>query len=83
MKRRLLYSLLLGAILPFSYFLFADVGATRYIETDGSVQYGASGIMGFVEFEGVTRSLGIYAVAVLISTSIAFVVITLLKSFRK
>ena len=68
MKAKLITSILFGILIPWLYFVFVNVGPIRYYDVDGDDIIGASGIAGFIEFNGITDSILIYLQAILVCT---------------
>lgn len=71
MKSNLLTSLIVGMVLPWTYFLFVSVGPVREIGESGEV-IGKSGIEGFIQFHGLTDALVIYVQASAACAVLAF-----------
>jgi TRAP-type C4-dicarboxylate transport system permease small subunit len=64
--------LLISLLLPFTYFLFINVGPIRYIDAAGNQMTGPGGIQGFIEFYGLVLSLAFYFAATLSVFSVIF-----------
>ena len=63
MKSNLLTSILFGLIVPWCYFLFADVAAMNLYENGTLISKASNshGVSAFIEFYGVNKSLLIYS----------------------
>ena len=71
MKSKLLTSLIVGLILPWTYFLVVTVGPVREISESGEV-IGKSGVAGFIQFHGFADDLVIYVQASAVCGVLAF-----------
>ena len=74
MKAKLITSGLLGLMLPWTYFLVVKIGPIRTHDQFGEVSFGASGVLGFIEFIGLTDAILIYTKAVLACTLAVFLI---------
>lgn len=71
MKSKLLTSLIVGLVMPWTYFLVVTVGPVREIGESGEV-IGKSGVAGFIQFHGFADALVIYAQAGAVCAVLAF-----------
>ncbi|MFB2707241.1 hypothetical protein [Marinobacter shengliensis] len=71
MKSKFLTSLIVGLVLPWTYFLVVTVGPVREISESGEV-IGKSGVAGFIQFHGFADALMIYAQAIAVCGVLAF-----------
>ncbi|MEC7816548.1 MAG: hypothetical protein VX939_09760 [Pseudomonadota bacterium] len=71
MKAKFLTSLIVGLLLPWTYFLVFTVGPVREISESGEV-VGESGLAGFIQFYGFADALVIYAQAIAVCGVVAF-----------
>ncbi|MCU7921031.1 MAG: hypothetical protein KZQ95_22130 [Candidatus Thiodiazotropha sp. (ex Epidulcina cf. delphinae)] len=74
MKAKLITSSLLGFMLPWTYFLVVNVGPIRIYDQFGKESVGSSGVLGFIEFNGLLDALIIYAKAALACALVVFIV---------
>ena len=59
MKSKIITSLIVGLLMPWTYFLVVTVGPVREISESGEV-IGKAGVAGFIEFHGIADALVIY-----------------------
>jgi hypothetical protein len=71
LKSNVLTSLIVGLILPWTYFLIVTVGPVREISESGEV-IGKSGVAGFIQFHGFSDALVIYVQAIAVCAVLAF-----------
>jgi len=71
LKSKLLTSLIVGLVMPWTYFLIVTVGPVREV-TEFEEVIGKSGIAGFIQFHGLFDTLVIYAQAGAVCAVLAF-----------
>jgi len=83
MKAKLITSILLGFLLPWSYFLIVRSEPIRIYDQAGNETIGSSGIVGFIEFYGIVDSLIVYSQAAIVCTLIVFVICFIYEKIAK
>ena len=71
MKSKILTSLIVGLVMPWTYFLVVTVGPVREVSDSGEV-IGKSGVAGFIQFHGLADALVIYVQANVVCGVLAF-----------
>lgn len=76
MKSKILTSILVGLVLPLSYFLFVTVSTLDVYEDGKLVNEGSGkiGVSAFIEFNGILGSLIIYCQAAFFCFIVSFVI---------
>lgn len=83
MKSKIVTSVFLGLLFPWSYFVFVTVGPNRHYDMDGNEVVGAYGISGFIEFNGVVGSVFIYLQATLACAFFVLIICSIYDFIRK
>jgi hypothetical protein len=83
MKPKLITSVLLGLLIPWSYFLVVTVGPIRSYDQSGPESIGPAGLAGFIEFEGIVGSILIYSKATIVCALLVFIICTIYDVIAK
>ena len=83
MKPKLITSILLGLLMPWSYFLVVTIGPLRSYDEAGNETIGPGGLAGFIEFEGIVGSLLIYSKTAGVCAFVVFIVCSIYEIIKQ